>query len=56
MGAISNSHYRAHTDPLFLNYNVLNVYDMNKLETGVFMYRHLKASLPDGFNNFFTKV
>ena len=34
---ISNSHYRAHTDPLFVKYNVLNVYDMYKLETGVFM-------------------
>ena len=35
---ISNSHYRAHTDPLFVKYNVLNVYDMYKLDTGVFMY------------------
>ena len=32
---ISNSHYRAHTDPLFVKYNVLNVYDMYKLETCV---------------------
>ena len=51
---ISNSHYRAHTDPLFVKYNVLNVYDMYKLETGVFMYKYSKGSLPDGFNNFFT--
>ena len=27
----SNSHYTAHTDPLFVKYNVLNVYDMYKL-------------------------
>ena len=26
---ISNSHYRAHIDPLFVKYNVLNVYDIN---------------------------
>ena len=46
-------HYRTHTDPLFIKYNVLNVYDMYKLETGVFMYKYSKGSLPDGFNNFF---
>ena len=27
---------------------------MYKLETGVFMYKYSKGSLPDGFNNFFT--
>ena len=26
---------------------------MYKLETGVFMYKYSKGSLPDGFNNFF---
>ena len=51
---ISNSHYRAHTDPFFVKYNVLNVYDMYKLETDVFRYKYSKSSLPDGFNNFFT--
>ena len=51
---ISNSHYRAHTSPLFVKYNILNVYDMYKLETGVFMYKFSKDSLPGGFKNFFT--
>ena len=41
---ISNSHFRTHTDPLFAKYNVLNVYDMYKLETGVFMYKYSKGS------------
>ena len=34
---ISNSHYRSHSMPLFLKYDILNVYDMYKLEVGVFM-------------------
>ena len=38
---ISDSYYRVHTDPLFVKNNVLNVYDMYKLETGVFMYKLL---------------
>ena len=46
-------HYRTHTDPLFIKYNVLNVYDIYKLETGVFMSKYSKGSLPDGYNNFF---
>ena len=41
MGA--NSHYRAHTGHLFVKYNILNVYDMPKLETGAFcMYKYSK--------------
>ena len=51
---ISNSHYRVHNDPLFVKYNVLIVYDVCKHETGVFMYKLSKGSLPDGFNNFCT--
>ena len=31
------------------------MYDMYKLETGVFMYKYSKGSFPDVFNNFFTK-
>ena len=33
---------------------ILNVYNMYKLDTDVFMYKYSKDSLPDGFNNFFT--
>ena len=50
---ISNSHYRSHTAPLFVKFNFLNVYDMYKLETGMFMYKYSKSSLPTGFKNFF---
>ena len=50
---ISNSHYRSHTSPIFVKYNILNVYDMFKLETGVFMYKYSNGSLPAGFKKFF---
>ena len=52
---ISNSHYRSHSAPLFKKHDILNVYDMYKLEVGVFMYRYFERLLPDSFNTFFTK-
>ena len=53
---VSNSHYRAHTGPLFVKYNVLNVYDMYKLENGAFMFifKYSNNLLPNGFSIFFT--
>jgi len=53
--AISNSHYRSHTGPLFAKYNVLNVNDMYTLELGVFMYKYSINRLPNVFNDYFTK-
>ena len=50
---ISNSHY--HSTPLFHKYDILNVYDMYKLEVGVFMYRYFANLIPESFNTFFTK-
>ncbi len=52
---ISNSHYRSHSGPLFLKYNLLNVYKNYELEAGVFMYNYFKKLLPQSFNDFFTK-
>ena len=52
---ISNSHYRSHSTPLFHKYDILNVYDMYKLEIGVFMYRYFANLIPESFNTFFTK-
>ena len=52
---ISNSHYRSHSTPLFHKYDILNVYDMYKLEVGVFMYRYFANLIPESFNTFFTK-
>ena len=36
-----------------MKYNILYAYDMHKLETGVYMGKYLKSSLPDGINNCF---
>jgi len=52
---ISNSHYRCHSAPLFVKYNILNVYDCYKLELGVFMFKYYTNQLPPAFNNFFQK-
>jgi len=52
---ISNSHYRSHTRPLFINYNLLTIDDMYTLELGVFMYKYSINNLPNAFNNFFSK-
>jgi len=52
---ISKSHYRSHTGPLFKKYNVLNIYDMFKLNLGSFMYKHHTNQLPNIFSNYFTK-
>ena len=37
---ISNSHYLSSSKPLFEKYNVLNIFDMYKRETGIFMYKY----------------
>ena len=55
MRAVSNSHYRSHTSPIFANENVLRVTDMYDLELGTFMYRNSTNKLPSSFNNYFTK-
>ena len=52
---ISSEHYRCHTGPLFIKHNVLNVFDIFKLELGVFMYKHQTKLLPQMFSNYFLK-
>jgi len=41
---------------LNLNLKILNVYDMYKLELGVFMYKHFNDQLPPIFNDYFNKL
>ena len=53
--AMSNSHYRSHSKPLFNKYGILNVYDAYKLEVGIFMYKYHTESLPKSFDDFFIK-
>jgi len=56
MRIISNSHFRSHSAPIFKNLKVLNVYDMYKIELGVFMYKHFNDQLPQIFNTYFNKL
>ena len=51
---ITNSHYRAHTAPLFSKLNLLTVADLYTLELGVFMYRFSINDLLFVFKNYFT--
>ena len=52
---ISNTHYWSHSEPLFLKYDILNVYDAYKLEVGVFMYKYFIGLLSKIFDGLFTK-
>ena len=52
----SNSHYLAHTPPLFKKLNILNFSDNITIKTGVFMYRYSNFLLPPVFDNYFITV
>ena len=52
---ISNSHYLSSSKPLFAKYNVLNIFDMYKKETGIFMYKYKNDMLPKSFDGIFTE-
>ena len=52
---VSNSHYRSHTAPLFVENNTLTVTDMYVLELGVFMYKFNINDLPVSFKDYFKK-
>ena len=45
----------SHTKPLFYKFNVLNVFDLNKLQTDTFMYRFKNNSLPTHICSLFPK-
>lgn len=50
---ICNEDYLQHTAPLFLNLNVLNIYDINRYYVSIFMFNWLKGSTPASFKNYF---
>ena len=52
--AISNSDFRSHSNPLFIKYNQLKVFDLCNLNIGTFMYKYCNNLLPPAFNNMFT--
>ena len=52
----TNSHYLAHSPPLFADLNTLTVQDINKLQTALFMYKYHNNLLPDIFTDYFVKA
>jgi hypothetical protein len=52
---ICKTHFLAHSEPLFIDCKVLNIYQINKYVTGIFMFTYTKGLLPDIFNNMFLK-
>ena len=52
--ASTNACYRAHTKPLFLQLNVLDVYQINTFYAAKFMFLYHGHSLPSSFNTLFT--
>lgn len=52
---ICNAGYRDHTKPLFQKCNLLNVFDINKYQISLFMYKYMNipSAVPDTFINYF---
>ena len=51
---ITNSHWQCHTAPLFEKLRILNIYSLNNLQVGCFMYRATHSLLPVYYNDMFT--
>ena len=51
--AITNSKYRVDTAPLFSNLEVLDIFQVNTLDTAKFMFRYHNNLLPPLFRNLF---
>lgn len=50
------SHPRDHTAPLFGKLHTLTLTDINKLKTGIFMFKFTNNLLPHTFSNYFLSV
>jgi len=48
---VNNADYLAHTSPLFKQSNQLNLFDINKLQIGTFMYNSINRLLPSNIQN-----
>ena len=51
--AVTNSEYRAHTDPLFSKLKILDIFQINTLDIAKFMFRYHNNLLPPLFFNLF---
>ena len=52
---ITNSPYRAHTEPLFFANHILNVKNIHDYTVSIFMYKNTDTDHPTLFTNFFQK-
>ena len=52
---ITSSPYRAHTEPLFIANQMLDVYNINDYMVAIFMYKHIKSDIPTLFSSFYQK-
>ena len=48
---ITQSHYLAHTDPLFSKLKLLKLDDLYKRQLGIYMYKSTKGLLPDSMSS-----
>ena len=51
---IANAKWNAHTAPLFRDFQLLSIFNFNKLQTCCFMYKISNCLLPTVFQNLFT--
>ena len=51
---ITKSKYNAHTFDLFRQVKILNIVNINKLQTGIFMFKYIHKALPLNFKDYFT--
>ena len=52
---VSKVPWNSHTSPIFSSLKTLKLVDINKLQTGCFMYNAMANNLPPQFNNYFVK-
>ena len=53
---ITNSHYIAHTDPLFSKLKLLKLDVLYKHQLGIFMYKAANSELPDSILAMLTRI
>jgi len=52
---ICKTHFFAHSKPLFIECKVLDIYQINKYITGIFMFKYDKGLLPNIFDSMFSR-
>ena len=50
---ITDSHFRAHSEPLLDAYRLLTVTDINEYVVGMFMYQRVNENIPQIYKNFY---